>query len=55
MRETVEYLVSEVRSAWRFRWIAILAAWTICVLGWIGVLLIPGRYDSVFFLYVDTT
>ena len=51
----VEMLFGEVRSAWRFRWIAIAAAWAICLLGWIGVLLIPGRYDSAAQVYVDTT
>lgn len=55
MRETVEHLVSEVRSAWRFRWATIACAWVVCVIGWIGVLMIPGRYDTSAKVYVDTT
>lgn len=55
MRDAVEHLVSEVRSAWRFRWATIACAWAICVVGWIGVLMIPGRYDTSAKVYVDTT
>jgi len=55
LRDAVEFLVSEVRSAWRFRWAAIMCAWLICIVGWIGVLLIPGRYDTTTRVYVDTT
>ena len=55
MRDMVEMVFGEIRSAWRFRWIAIAAAWAICILGWIGVLLIPGRYDAAAQVYVDTT
>lgn len=55
MREAVEFLVSEVRSAWRFRRVAIICAWVVCVFGWIAVLLIPGRYDTSARVYVDTT
>lgn len=55
MRDAVEFVVSEVRSAWRFRWVAIIAAWFLCLLGWILVMLIPGRYDTATRVYVDTT
>ena len=55
MREAVEFLVSEVRSAWRFRRAAIICAWIVCIFGWIAVLMIPGRYDTSARVYVDTT
>jgi polysaccharide chain length determinant protein (PEP-CTERM system associated) len=55
LREAVEFLVSEIRSAWRFRRVAIICAWIVCIFGWIAVLLIPGRYDTSARVYVDTT
>ncbi len=55
MRETVASLVSEVWSAWRFRRAAIVCAWAVCLVGWIFVLLLPGRYDTIARVYVDTT
>lgn len=55
MRDAIEFLVSEVRSAWRFRRVAIICAWVVCIFGWIAVLLIPGRYDTAARVYVDTT
>jgi polysaccharide chain length determinant protein (PEP-CTERM system associated) len=55
VRDTVELVVSELRSAWRYRWIAIVCAWLVCIIGWVGVLMIPGRYDTAARVYVDTT
>ncbi|MGH8863856.1 MAG: XrtA system polysaccharide chain length determinant [Burkholderiales bacterium] len=55
MRESVSDLFSEIRSAWRYRWAAIICAWALCLAGWIGILLLPGRFDTVARVYVDTT
>jgi len=54
MQKTLDNLFAEMQSAWRFRWPAVLAAWIVCVLGWVGVFLIPGRYDTTARVYVDT-
>lgn len=41
------------KAAWQRRWLALAAAWIICVLGWIGVYMIPNQYESSARLYVD--
>ncbi len=43
-----------LKAAWQRRWIALGAAWLICLIGWIGVYLIPNQYESSARLYVDT-
>src|ERR1700691_1751454 len=40
--------------AWRKRWFLVAAAWAVCLLGWVGVYLIPNSYESEARLYVDT-
>src|SRR5579863_2614823 len=40
-------------GVWRHRWIAIAAAWLICLAGWVGVSSIPDSYESHARLYID--
>jgi polysaccharide chain length determinant protein (PEP-CTERM system associated) len=40
-------------SAWRYRWLAIIVAWTICIAGWIGVSSMPNSYEANARLYID--
>ena len=39
---------------WRRRWLALLLAWAVCVVGWFAVMLLPDRYESNARIYVDT-
>ena len=39
--------------AWRRRWSALLAAWVVCVAGWVGVGMLPDQYESNARVYVD--
>lgn len=55
MHETLNYLLSELRSAWRFRWLALSAAWVACLAGWVYVSAMPDRYEATARVYVDTT
>ena len=45
---------TKLKAAWRHRWLALAAAWVICGLGWVGVMLIPNVYQSTARLYVDS-
>jgi polysaccharide chain length determinant protein (PEP-CTERM system associated) len=45
----------QIRSAWRFRLHAVIAAWTIALLGWVVVVFIPARYESAARVYVDAS
>jgi protein tyrosine kinase modulator len=55
MNEAVQKLLAILRSAWRFRWSALVCAWIIALAGWAAVLLMPGRYDTEARVYVDTS
>jgi polysaccharide chain length determinant protein (PEP-CTERM system associated) len=55
LRDTLDHVVTEARSGWRFRWPAMACAWALCVLGWVAVLLIPARYETTARVFVDTT
>lgn len=54
MREQIEYLISEARGMWRFRVVALIAAWLVCLGGWFFVLTLPDTYESTAQVYVDT-
>ncbi len=55
MQEQIDYLLTQVRSAWRFRWLALAAAWLIALGGWAVVAMMPDQYEASARLYVDTT
>ena len=43
-----------LHGIWRRRWIALAIAWGVCMLGWLGVSLIPNGYESKARVYVNT-
>lgn len=53
MRELLEAALAEVRSAWRFRWYAVVAAWTSALLGLAVVIWLPDIYGASARIYVD--
>jgi polysaccharide chain length determinant protein (PEP-CTERM system associated) len=54
MMKTVETVFDEVRSTWRFRWIAVAAALPVAVIGWAIVFALPDRYETTARIFVDT-
>lgn len=46
MNGLYEELLAALHSVWHRRWIALAAAWAICLLGWLVVALIPNSYES---------
>jgi polysaccharide chain length determinant protein (PEP-CTERM system associated) len=54
MNAALEFLVEQIRGVWRFRWIAMLVAWVVCLAGWLIILLIPDTYSAWARVYVDT-
>jgi polysaccharide chain length determinant protein (PEP-CTERM system associated) len=55
MRETLNHILSEVRSCWRFRWYAAIAAWGIGAFGLVVVAWLPDIYEASARVYVDGT
>ncbi|WP_207537013.1 XrtA system polysaccharide chain length determinant [Sabulicella rubraurantiaca] len=40
-------------AAWKRRWPALLVAWVVAILGWVGVAALPDRYESSARIYAD--
>lgn len=55
MQDLVQLVVAELRGAWRYRWRAVGVAWTVCLLGWLAVYLIPDQFEARARFYIDTT
>ena len=53
MDAPVEKVLDELRSIWRFRWIAVIAAAVTAVLAWIIVFSLPDRYEAYASVFVD--
>lgn len=43
-----------LHGIWNRRWLALAVAWGVCMLGWLGVALIPNSYESKARVYVQT-
>jgi polysaccharide chain length determinant protein (PEP-CTERM system associated) len=43
----------QASAAWRFRWAMVACTWMVCVIGWVGVTMIPNKYEASARLYVD--
>lgn len=54
MHDIVSKALAEALGIIRFRWQGLLTAWLVCVLGWVGITLIPNSYESKAVLYIDT-
>jgi polysaccharide chain length determinant protein (PEP-CTERM system associated) len=53
MRDLVQMVRTELRGSWRYRWMAMLAAWCVCVFGWIYVFTMPDIYEARAQVFVD--
>jgi polysaccharide chain length determinant protein (PEP-CTERM system associated) len=53
MRELVEQVLTEIRGSWRFRHVAMVTAWLVCLVGWAVVFAIPDTYEARARFYVD--
>ncbi|WP_268237556.1 XrtA system polysaccharide chain length determinant [Aliidongia dinghuensis] len=47
-------VLSRTPALWQRRWLAVLVAWIVCLVGWPIVALIPSHYVSETQVYVDT-
>src|ERR1700739_4180551 len=42
-----------LHALWRHRWLGVATAWLVCTVGWIGVALIPTKYESSARVYLN--
>src|SRR6266851_1075526 len=54
MKQELDRVLEEVRSAWRFRWVALAATSIVSVIGWSIVFTLPDRYAADARIFVDT-
>ncbi|MCZ6559972.1 MAG: hypothetical protein O6931_03670, partial [Gammaproteobacteria bacterium] len=55
MQEGFQFIINEIRGAWRFRWWAMLAVWVICLFGWAAIFMLPDQFEAQSRFYVNTT
>jgi len=55
MQEVLNHILSEIRSALRFRWYGMFVAWIGCLAGWTFVAAMPDVYEATSRVYVDTS
>src|SRR5690349_12727669 len=53
MQEILHQILTEARSAWRFRWLAVAVAWGVGLVGLVVVSLLPDVYGASARIYVD--
>ena len=54
MRELLEQLLIYIRGIWRYRWLMMLVAWLVCIVGWGVVYQLPDRYTAEARVNVNT-
>src|SRR5271165_3922602 len=54
MTPALDQIFDEVRGAWRFRWIALISAFVVALIGWAVVFALPDRYEADARVFVDT-
>jgi polysaccharide chain length determinant protein (PEP-CTERM system associated) len=53
MRFLPPQAVPLLHSVWRHKWLGVATAWLVCTGGWIGVALVPTRYESSARVYLN--
>ena len=41
-------------GTWHYRWIGMGVTWAVCLIGWLGIALVPNQFQAVAMIYVDT-
>ena len=54
MRQELQFVMDEARSAWRFRWYGLIAAFVVAIAGWCLVFALPDRFEADARVFVDT-
>jgi polysaccharide chain length determinant protein (PEP-CTERM system associated) len=54
MEHALDFILQQIRGIWRYRGVAMMVAWIVCLLGWLVVLALPDTYSAWARVYVDT-
>jgi len=55
MLELINQILGEIRGIWRYRRVALIVAWVVCLAGWLFVLILPNQYEAKARVFVDPT
>jgi len=55
MTPLIEQVIDELRSTWRYRWLAFCVALVVAICGWAVVLALPDQYEAYARIFVDTS
>ncbi len=47
-------LQDQLRGLWRFKWTALIVAWSVALIAWLVVFLIPNKYEATAEIFVNT-
>ncbi len=53
MQRLYDIVDKYLRTAWRRRWLALIAAWAVCALGWAFVAQMPNQFESTARIFVE--
>lgn len=53
MQEILEQVQGILREIWRYRWVALGVAWSVCVIAWAVILILPDKYEARARVFVD--
>ncbi len=54
LQQLLDQVYEQLRGAARFRWLAMITAWAVCIIGWVAVVFQPNVYSAQARVYVDT-
>jgi len=54
MNEAFDQVIGYALAVWRRRWVVLITAWMIAVVGWVWVYMLENRYQAQARVYVDT-
>ncbi|HEY6870573.1 MAG TPA: XrtA system polysaccharide chain length determinant [Novosphingobium sp.] len=53
MNDLIENLRASLHTVWSRKWVALAAAWGICIVGWLAVAMVPNSYESKARIFVQ--
>ncbi|MCG6937848.1 MAG: hypothetical protein LJE83_06690 [Gammaproteobacteria bacterium] len=54
MKDQLILVYSYLHGVWGYRWSALVIAWIVALLGWVGVYALPDRYTSLTTIHIET-
>ncbi|MEO8748109.1 MAG: Wzz/FepE/Etk N-terminal domain-containing protein, partial [Rhodanobacter sp.] len=54
LHELLQYVTSEVRAIWPYRWRGLIVAWGVLIIGALLVFSLPNKYEATAQVYADT-